>query len=233
MSEFTPIPGLSRPDSEAGIDSDQSNSEELSDGRQSTALELRHKALSAVALVAGRNLIIKVVALLGNVVFARLLSPSDFGTVAFGLTVLLFAQLLSDGGLGVGLIRRKEAPHLEDLRALLGFQLLLATILAAAVAATVSAAPFGRAGLVTAVMMFALPLLAFRVPSSIVFERGLTFAPILAVEVVEDLAYYGWGISSVVLGAGVWGLATALIVKALVGTGVMLNVSPVGRLVPG
>ena len=227
MSELTPIPGYSRPEPK---DSDQNDTEELSDGHHRTATELRRKALSAVALVAGRNIIIKVVALLGNVVFARLLSPSNFGTVAFGLTVLLFVQLLSDGGLGVGLIRRPEEPHLEDLRVLLGFQLLLTTILAVGVA--VAAAPFGRIGLVTAVMMPALPLLAFRAPSSIVFERSLNYGPLVRVEIVEEVSYYVWGIVTIALGAGVWGLATASVVKALVGTLVMLSVSPVARLVP-
>ena len=119
------------------------------------AAELRAQAATAVALVAGRNVLIKVIALLGNVVFARLLSPSNFGTVALGLNVLLFVQLLSDGGLGVGLIRRPEEPALADLRVLLGYQLLLTTALAVAIAAV--AAPLGRVGLVTAVMMPALP----------------------------------------------------------------------------
>jgi O-antigen/teichoic acid export membrane protein len=222
LSEHTPI----------SDESDQHNSAESPDDRQGTASELRQKALSAVALVAGRNIIIKVVALLGSVAFARLLSPANFGTVAFGLTVLLFVQLLSDGGLGVGLIRRPEEPHLEDLRVLLGFQLLLTTFLAVAVAVTASAAPLGRPGLVTAVMMPALPLLAFRAPSSIVFERSLNYAPLVRVEVVEELFYYVWGVVTVVLGAGVWGLATASVVKALAGTLVMLSVSPVARLVP-
>src|SRR5271157_2670930 len=106
MSEPTPIPGLTPPDPEVSPDSDQNNPEEPSDHHQGIASELRGKAQSAVAVVASRNIVIKVVALLGNVVFARLLSPSDFGMVAFGLTVLAFAELLSDGGLGVGLIRR-------------------------------------------------------------------------------------------------------------------------------
>jgi O-antigen/teichoic acid export membrane protein len=206
------------PDEKAGVNPDG-------------ASQIRRKALSAVALVAGRNIIIKIAALLGNVAFARLLSPSDFGMVAFGLTVLLFVQLLSDGGLGVGLIRRPEEPHTEDLRVLLGFQLLLTTILAVGVAAV--AAPFGGAGLVTAVMMPALPLLALRAPSSIVFERSLNYAPLVRVEVVEEVSYYAWGVVTILLGAGVWGLATASVIKTLVGTLVMLSISPVARLRPG
>jgi len=207
---------------------DQTSGESPRSGQ--AASEIRTKALSAVALVAGRNIIIKLVALLGNVAFARLLSPSDFGTVAFGLTVLLFVQLLSDGGLGVGLIRRQEEPHPDDLKVLLGFQLLLTTILAVGVAA--AAAPFGRTGLVTAIMMLALPPFAFRTPSLIVFERRLNYAPLVRVEIVEEASYYVWGIATIALGAGIWGLATASVVKTLVGTSAMLRVSPVSRLWP-
>jgi O-antigen/teichoic acid export membrane protein len=216
----------------ASIDSDQKNSEEPSDVHRGAAYEIRHQALSAVALVAGGNITIKLAALLGNVAFARLLSPSSFGTVAFGLTVLLFVQLLSDGGLGVGLIRRPDEPHPDDLRVLLGCQLVLTIVLAIVVASVAVVGPFGRAGLVTAVMMPALPLLALRAPSQIVFERNLTYSPIVRVEILEQASYYGWGVLTVVLGAGVWGLATASVVGALVGTLVMLSASPVARLAP-
>lgn len=195
-----------------------------------TASEIRRKALSGIALVAGRETAVKFAAFLGNVAFARLLSPSDFGLVAIGLGILFFAQLLSDGGLGVGLIRRPEKPHIEDLRALLGYQLILTIVLA--IIASIAVAPFGRLGLVTMVMMPALPLLAFRAPSSIVFERDLSYAPLVRVEIVEQFSYYAWGIGTILLGAGVWGLATASVIKALVGTLAMLSISPIGRLRP-
>ena len=152
--------------------------------REGATKELRSRALSAVAMVAGRNVAIKIVALAGNVVFARLLAPSAMGTVAFGLTMLMLVQLLSDGGLGVGLIRRPEEPALEDLRVLLGYQLALTLLLACVIAAV--SAPLGRVGEITAVMMIGLPLLAFRAPSSIVYERNLDYRPLLTVEVLEN-----------------------------------------------
>jgi O-antigen/teichoic acid export membrane protein len=229
VSQATPNLGDRPPELRDG---EHDRQDEPSGEHHDRAFELRRKVLASVALVAGRNLIVKIVALLGNVVFARLLSPANFGTVAFGLTVLLFVQLLSDGGLGVGLIRRPEEPHREDLRALLGFQLVLTIVLGGAVALIASAAPLGRIGLVTAIMMPALPLLAFRAPSFIVFERNLNYAPLVRVEVAEEVSYYVWGITAVVLGAGVWGLATSSVIKALVGTLAILSVSPVARLVP-
>jgi len=215
-----------------GIDSGASTSEVSPGGPADTAADLRGKALSAVALVAGRNVVLKVVALLGYVVFARLLSPESLGTVAFGLTVLVSAQLLSDGGLGVGLIRGPVEPRPEDLSALLGFQLLLTTSLAIVIAVTAVAGPFGLAGLVTAVMMPALPLLALRTPSTIVLERSLSYGPLVRVEIAEELSFYLWATATLLLGAGVWGLASAAVLRALVGTVVILSVSPVARLFP-
>ncbi len=232
MSERTPVPSLGSPDPAVSIDGDQNSAEESPDDRQGSVSELRSKALSAVALVAGRNIILKIAGLLGYVGFARLLSPTDFGMVAVGLTILTSVNLLSDGGLGVGLIRHPEEPHLEDLRVLLGYQLILTTILGIVFAVVAVAGPFGRAGLVTAVMMPALPFLAFRAPSSIIFERSLNYAPLVKVEIAEEAAFYGWGITTILLGAGVWGLATAAVVKSISGTLVLLSVSPVARLVP-
>ncbi len=215
---------------DAGTQQDATTAEQAPDGQDGAAPELRSKTLAAIRMVAGRNVFIKLVALGGNVVFARLLAPSTIGTVAFGLTLLLLVQLLSDGGLGAGLIRRPEEPAREDLSVLLGYQLILAIALACAVAAV--CAPLGHVGAVTALMMLALPLLAFRTPSSIVYERSLNYKPLLTVEVLEELAYYAWGVSTVLLGAGVWGLASASIVKALVGTVALFIISPVGRLTP-
>jgi O-antigen/teichoic acid export membrane protein len=204
--------------------------QQVGDGPGGAVPELRSRTLAAIRVVAGRNVLIKLVALGGNVVLARLLAPSALGTVAFGLTLLLLVQLLSDGGLGAGLIRRPEEPALDDLRVLLGYQLILTVLLACVVAAV--CAPLGTLGAVTALMMLALPLLAFRTPSSIVYERNLNYRPLLRVEVIEECVYYAWGVSAVLLGAGVWGLASASIAKALVGSVVMLVISPVGRLKP-
>lgn len=199
-------------------------------GATPTRDELRRKALSGVVLVALRDAAVRGAGLVGNIALARLLVPSEFGVVALGLTVLMFAQLFSDGGLGASLIRGESPPMRDDLRAVLGFQMVAAVILATAVAGAAVVA--GRTGAVTAIMMAALPLIAVRTPSLIVLERDLNFAPLVKVEVAEQLAYYGWAITTVVLGAGVWGLATASIAKALFGTAILLRVSPISRLTP-
>jgi O-antigen/teichoic acid export membrane protein len=180
--------------------------------------------------VAGRDTAIKAMALLGNVVFARLFTPAEFGTVAFGLTVLTFVQVLSDGGLGVGLIRREQPPSTDELGTVMGYQLLVTVLLGVVIAG--AALPFGLSGAVTATMMLGLPFLAFRTPTTIVLERDLNYRPLVTVELTEQLAFYGMAVGLVLAGVGVWSLVAAAMLRSVVGTAAMLYVSPVRRLTP-
>ncbi|MDQ4049587.1 MAG: oligosaccharide flippase family protein, partial [Actinomycetota bacterium] len=101
-------------------------SEPASTGPLSPA-EIRRRAAAGAALFGARGVSIHILAFLGNVALARLLVPAEFGTVALGLAVLNFASLLSDAGLGAGLVRRAEPPTIEELRALFAVQLTATT----------------------------------------------------------------------------------------------------------
>ena len=191
----------------------------------SAAAEVRRKAVVGTLLIGARGVGVRVLGLAGNVVLARLLAPSDFGTVALALSLLAFGTLMFDGGLGASLIRRPQDPTRDDLRNVLAIQLAGALLFTGTVAAV--GLWLADAGTVAAVMMLALPFVALRGPGVIMLGRKLSFGPIAAVEVGEVLAYYGWATLTVALGAGVWGLATASIVKAATGTFMLL------RLVPG
>ena len=63
-------------------------------------------------------------------------------------------------------------------------------------------------------------------------ERQLAYRTIAAAELMEHGAYYFWAVTTVVLGAGVWGLASAVVVRSLVGTCAFLAFSPAGRVRP-
>jgi O-antigen/teichoic acid export membrane protein len=170
--------------------------------------EVRRRAAAGAALLAGRGAALQLLAFGAGIVLARLLVPHDFGLVALGTTIMYFGSLMANYGLGSALIRRPEALERDDLAAVVGFQLVLTGALAALVAS--SAAFFGRAGLLAAVMVASLPITAFRSPGAIALERRLSYRPLIAVEVLENGVYYGWAIATVVAGWGVWGLATAV-----------------------
>jgi len=57
------------------------------------------------------------VGLVVNIVLARLLLPSEFGLLAFGLTLLVVGTLLTDAGVGANLIRTTTPPTRQQLSA--------------------------------------------------------------------------------------------------------------------
>ena len=192
--------------------------------------DVARRALSGAVLLGVRGVLVRALGLVGNVVLARMLVPEQFGIVAFGWTFLTFAGFLSDAGLAAGLIRRPEAPSRYELQAVLALQ--LAGTAALAVLVAVVAAPFGLIGQVTAVMVASLPLSALRTPAAIVLERSLTYRPLAVVEVVDSIAYFAWAVTTVAMGWGVWGLATAMLARSVAGTATMLAMSPVRALRP-
>ncbi len=200
------------------------------DERLLTTDEIRSRAVAGSGMVAIRGAGTRVLGLLGNVVLARMLLPSDFGLVAFGATLILFASFFADVGMGAALVRRAEPPTHAELRALVGFNLVVTTVLGVLTAA--AAWPFGNAGRVAAVMVASLPLLAFRVPGAITLERRLDFQPVIAVELAEALVYNAWAIVTVALGWGVWGLATAYVARSVLGSVLMVRLSGVRILRP-
>lgn len=187
--------------------------------------ELKRRAAAGVLIVSTRGMVILLVGFAGNLALARLLTPSDFGVVAIGMSFVVFAQLVSDGGLGAGLIRRPEPPSRSELGALTALQLgvtVTAVLLAVAVAA-----PLGnRVGWTVAVMVASMPLVALQFPGRILLERALLYRRLAVVEVTQVVGFYAWALVTVIAGFGVWGLATATVVRAAIGTGAVAVACP-------
>lgn len=196
-----------------------------------TTQQIRRKAASGVLYVGLRSFAVRGLGLLGSLVLARLLVPEDFGVLAFGQTLITFGSFFADAGIAAGLIRRNQAATRYELRTVLGFQVLVASTLALAVA--VVAVPSGRSGQVSALMAASVVLVTYRVPASLVLERRLDYRTLATVEVVEGLVFVVWSIVSVFLGAGVWGVASAHVARAAVGSALMIGRSPVRVLRPG
>ena len=215
MTEEHPAPGSA--DEPAGL-------------RAHSLKELTRRAQAGIVMVASRGALILLVSLGGQLVLARLLRPADFGAVAFGLTVVAFVSLFCDGGLGAGLIRRREPPEREELQALTALQVSVATALTLAVAL---AAPLvGRAGWITALIVLSAPLLTLQIPGRILLERDLRFDRVARAEVLQVLVFNVWAVTTVLAGAGVWGLASAPVVRAAVGVVLFTRASPMGTPFP-
>jgi PST family polysaccharide transporter len=172
----------------------------------------------------------QVVAFLGTLVLAHELSPDAFGIVALGTTIITIGNFFADGGLGAALIRNAEEPTVDQLRTLLGFQLVVAVGITVCLVAV--GARTGTTGEVTAIMAGSLPLLALRAPHAIALERALEYRPIASIEFTESVVFYGWAIATVWAGWGVWGFASAAVVRALAGSVLMNIASPLGLITP-
>jgi O-antigen/teichoic acid export membrane protein len=192
--------------------------------------EVRERAAGGAAVLGARGAIVFAVGLVVNIALARLLVPRDFGVVALGSVLLVVGSQISDGGVGAALIRREEPPERIELEAVAGLQMAAAWALALAGAG--GAALFGRDGLVIALMLASLPILSLRIPAGIVLERRLSYRPIAFVDLVEAISYYAWALTSVGLGFGVWGLASAVVARAAIGALTMMFVGPVVAACP-
>lgn len=195
-----------------------------------TRAQIGRRAGAGAVVLASRGVATAIVALAGNIILARLLLPEDFGAVAVGMSVVLVARFVADAGIGANLIRRPEPLARIDLETLLGVQLLVTFGLAGVVAAV--AWPWGSTGQVTALMVASLPIMALQSPAVVVCERKLSYRPLALVEVSESVAQYGWAIATVAAGWGVWGLASAVVVRAVVGTAILFSLSEIRVLRP-
>jgi O-antigen/teichoic acid export membrane protein len=192
--------------------------------------EVRRRAVSGAAALGVRNVVLLAAGVVANLVLARLLTPRDFGLVALGQTLVLVGGYLSSGGIGIALVGRREPPSLRELQAVFGIQLAIASALAVIFA--LAAIPFGRNGAVVALMLATLPLSTLRLPQAIALERELSFRTIATVDVVELLAQYTFALAAVAAGAGVWGLAGAVVVRGVAGAVAMVRLSDLGWVRP-
>ena len=194
------------------------------------ATEVRRRAASGAAVLGARGAIVYTLAVGANLVLAGLLDPRDFGIVALGSVLIVAGVHLGDVGFGAPLIRREADPLRVELEAVNGLQLALTGLIA--IAAAAAAPAFGRDGAIVALMAASLPITVLRAPSVIVLERRLAYRVIATTDVVEAVAYYLWAVVAVAIGFGVWGLASAVVVRAIAGTATMAVVGPLGLLRP-
>lgn len=159
--------------------------------------------------------VVQLLSIAATVVLARLLTPSDFGVVALGVSIAGLLSLVASVGVGANLVRRKSG--VEEAASTYYWALAVASI--ALVGALIVLAPFavnlaGQPESALAVQAMAVclpPALLTTVVQSILRWRlnwgryNITvWAPALTLVVVEvALALAGWGYWAVVVGLSV------------------------------
>ena len=196
-----------------------------------SAREIGRRAASGAALLTAKGTLAQVLGLVSTIVVARLVVPDQLGLYAIALTISTFLLALGSGiGLAAALIRRPVAPEHADLRAYIALQLLVSTVLVTVV--VLATRPLGLVGQLTAVMVLSAPIVGFRGAALVVLERRLLYKRITTAETAELMVYYAWTITTVAIGWGLWGLATATIARAIVGTTFTVALAPTGMVWP-
>jgi O-antigen/teichoic acid export membrane protein len=155
-----------------------------------------------------------------QVVLARLLGPEQYGVFAIGVIVVGFANFLGDFGISYGLIQKKAVSD-DDLRYVLGWQILLGTIVAVLmiVSAEAIAGFFNEPSSVWVVRALAIVCLANSLcsVSMNLLKRTLDFKALNVAQVLGHfIGYVVVAIPLALLGFGVASLVAAWIVQALV-----------------
>lgn len=158
-----------------------------------------------------------------GMVLARLLTPSDYGTVALTAIFFMVARTLSDCGLGTALIQKRDADDL-DFNSVFYASLALT---AGAYAVLFCAAPliadfFAEPELVPIVRVSGLTLFAFAVNSvqSAEMTRKLRFDLMFKVSLIVSVANAAIGITLALLGLGVWALVLSGVLTGFVNVAV-------------
>ena len=196
-----------------------------------TADDIRRRAFSGSMLLGVKSIVVQGLGLASTILIAHYLTPGALGEVAFGIMLTtLVAFVGGNQGLTGALIRRQKPPDAADLETALGLQLAIGLVIAFGV--TAAALPFGKIGDLTALMVWAIPVTAFRVPAQTVLERDLAYRRLVLAEVAESFSTRSGRSRPYSQAGGVWGLATAVLWRAVSGTSALVALSPDRHLRP-
>jgi O-antigen/teichoic acid export membrane protein len=175
-----------------------------------------------VSLLVARTLGFQLLTAGVTVVLARLLTPADYGLFAIALAVQLVGQNVAELGLPAALVRMPTAPSNELQASTIGF--LLVVTLSIAVIAVITAFAIlpavggsGDVARVVAVTLLALPIYAARAVPMAMMDREMRFGRVAAVEAADTVGFNVFALSAAVAGLGVYSLAAAVPVGALMG----------------
>jgi O-antigen/teichoic acid export membrane protein len=155
-----------------------------------------------------------------QVILARLLGPEQYGVFAIGAVVVTFAGFLGDFGIAYGLIQKKAISD-DDLRYVLGWQLLIGSFVAALLilGAPTIAEFFNAPASVWVIKSLAAVCVADSLcsVSMNLLKRSLNYKALHIAQVVGHLiGYFIVGIPLALYGFGVASLVSGWIVQSVV-----------------
>ncbi len=167
-----------------------------------------------------------------GIILARLLSPEDFGVVAYAMVFVGFFSIFSDIGIIPALIQRKEINeyHIRVgffLSILMGFFLSFLIYMLSFILANELIAKIFR-------VLALFPIISgFGMVSRALLLRNLNFYKLFLVDILSfGVGYAGFSIPFALLGYGVWSLVFGSLIQCLIQS-VLLNCFSHHSVIPG
>lgn len=185
-------------------------------------------------MLVGRTLGFQLLTAGVTVVLARLLTPADYGLFAIALSVQLVGQNVAELGLPAALVRLPEPPSTELQASTIGFLLAVTSAVVVAVLATtfLILPALGASGdvlRVISITLLALPIYAARAVPLAMLDRKMSFGRVAAVEAADTVGFNLFALAAALAGLGVFSLAGAVPVGAMLGAGVAWMTPNVAR----
>lgn len=159
-----------------------------------------------------------------SIILARLLMPSDYGTVALVMVFLTILQVFADSGFGVALIQKKNADDI-DFSSVFYVNIAVGTLLYFIMwlAAPTIASFYGISDLVALVRVMSLVLLinSLRNVQQAYVSKHMIFKRFFYATLGGSIVSAAVGISMAYLGFGVWALVAQQLANSAIGTAIL------------
>jgi PST family polysaccharide transporter len=164
------------------------------------------------------------VTLVGTIALARLLTPGEFGVFAVVTFAVVLLTVIGDVGIGGALIQQSHAPTDRELATALTFQLAIWTAvlvvvwILATLLSTIAPELPPSAAMLTRLLGISVWLNGLRAVPSVMLTRVLRFGPQAAMEVVQQVVYFGLAVALAATGAGVVSFGVAAVAQSVFAT---------------
>jgi len=188
--------------------------------------QLKKKTISGFFWTFGQNMSVKAMGFIVSLVLARLLSPSDFGTVAMTYIFMNIAGVFASSGLGTSLIQKKDVDELDYdtvFWAGLGISSIIYIILF--IAAHFIAILYHSPIIEPIIRALGISLFFSSINSvqSAEVSRALDFKKYFKVSIISTVVSSVVGLTMAFLGYGVWALVVSSVISGIAST-VALNI---------
>jgi teichuronic acid exporter len=180
-------------------------------------VSIKTKIINGSFLYLLRQLVVLILQLTTNFFVLKWISPSEFGYFSTVNVILSILQILSDGGLSVYFIQKKNLPTTSEINNLLTLQLFSYFVLHSVLIILYFLFLKTTILLYLIILLFSIPLNFFKSISFALLERNLNFSIISIIEILEIVSYSITVIFLAFKGYGVWSLVIAVIIKSIIG----------------